>query len=241
MDINEKLAARRAELAIETEQEKKIVINANEKLAEHQYLEGMVKKFENARQFKKDAIIVDASKEHALGLKQIIMQDYLRYKNSELVGVIGKLKHTIQHREMCERKELSEVDIVNIIFKMSIDLRSHINKFEAAGQHDSANAMKLEMNVLDNYLSSAPSPELIKNTNDVSLGEVERSEKKNETLYKPQSAPVIPKTARYEMNPVWGILMMGIALFSGNIVWLFLGLGLAIFAVVWNISENKSN
>lgn len=231
MDINEKLAARRMELAIEAEKEKKAGVVASEELAT---------KDEYPRQFEKDSISLDEARP-AIGLKQLIMQDYLRYQNSPRLAAIGRLKSTIQASEMFGHKELSDVDIVNIILKKVTYLRNQINELEAAGQHDLVDAMKLEMNVLNNYLPSELPTEFIKTANDVNLAEVEQSAKKNETLDKPQPAPVIPKKSRDEMNPIWGVVMTLIGLFSGNVVMIFLGVGLSILAVLFNMNEKKSN
>lgn len=42
-----------------------------------------------------------------------------------------------------------------------------------------------------------------------------------------------------KFNPIWGIIIFIIGLFSGKILAIFIGLGLAIFAVLSNIAENQ--
>jgi uncharacterized protein YqeY len=58
----------------------------------------------------------------------------------------------MKQREVDERIELTDADILTIIDKMQKQRRDSINQYEAANRHDLADVEKFEMTVLQTYL-----------------------------------------------------------------------------------------
>jgi uncharacterized protein len=90
-----------------------------------------------------------------MSLKQQISEDMktaMRAKETARLGAIRLLLAAMKQREVDERIELTDADIVAIIEKMLKQRRDSISQFEAAGRTDLADAEKFEVSVLQAYM-----------------------------------------------------------------------------------------
>ncbi len=90
-----------------------------------------------------------------MSLKQQITDDMktaMRAKDAARLGAIRLLLAAMKQREVDERIELSDADIVAIIEKMNKQRRDSISQYEAAGRQDLADVEKFEMSVLAAYM-----------------------------------------------------------------------------------------
>jgi uncharacterized protein YqeY len=90
-----------------------------------------------------------------MSLKQQISDDMktaMRAKETARLGAIRLLLAAMKQREVDERIELSDADILAIIDKMLKQRRDSISQYEAAGRQDLAEIEKFEMGVLQTYM-----------------------------------------------------------------------------------------
>ena len=90
-----------------------------------------------------------------MSLKQQFTEDMkaaMRAGDAARLGAIRLLLAAIKQREVDERIELSDTDVVAIIEKMNKQRRDSISQYEAAGRQDLADVEKFEMSVLANYM-----------------------------------------------------------------------------------------
>jgi uncharacterized protein YqeY len=90
-----------------------------------------------------------------MSLKQQISEDMktaMRAKETARLGAIRLLLAAMKQREVDERIELTDADILSIIDKMLKQRRDSISQFEAAGRTDLADAEKFEVSVLQAYM-----------------------------------------------------------------------------------------
>ncbi|KXS32324.1 MAG: aspartyl-tRNA amidotransferase subunit B [Candidatus Gallionella acididurans] len=90
-----------------------------------------------------------------MSLKQQITEDMkaaMRAKDAARLGAIRLLLAAMKQREVDERVELSDADVVAIIEKMNKQRRDSISQYEAAGRQDLADVEKFEMSVLAEYM-----------------------------------------------------------------------------------------
>jgi uncharacterized protein YqeY len=90
-----------------------------------------------------------------MSLKQKITDDMkaaMRAKETARLGAIRLLLAAMKQREVDERIELSDADVIAIIEKMNKQRRDSISQFEAAGRQDLADIEKFEMSVLAAYM-----------------------------------------------------------------------------------------
>lgn len=93
-----------------------------------------------------------------MSLKQQITDDMksaMRAKETARLGAIRLLLAAMKQREVDERIELTDTDIIAIIEKMNKQRRDSISQYEAAGRLELADVEKFEMSVLQNYLPQA--------------------------------------------------------------------------------------
>ena len=76
----------------------------------------------------------------------------MRAKDSARLSTIRLLLAAIKQREVDERKELSDADVLGVIEKMIKQRRESIAQFEKASRSDLADAEKFEVGVLSAYL-----------------------------------------------------------------------------------------
>lgn len=90
-----------------------------------------------------------------MSLKQQINEDMktaMRAKDTARLGTIRLLLAAIKQREVDERIELSDADVLSVIEKMLKQRRDSISQFEAAGRQELADAEKFEVSVLQGYM-----------------------------------------------------------------------------------------
>ena len=90
-----------------------------------------------------------------LSLKQHITDDMkvaMRAKDTARLGAIRLLLAAMKQKEVDERIELSDADVLSIIEKMMKQRRESVALYEPAGRQDLADAEKFEMGVLSAYL-----------------------------------------------------------------------------------------
>jgi uncharacterized protein YqeY len=90
-----------------------------------------------------------------MSLKQQISEDMktaMRARETARLGAIRLLLAAMKQREVDERIELSDSDIVSIIEKMIKQRRDSISQFEAASRQELADAEKFEIAVLQTYM-----------------------------------------------------------------------------------------
>jgi uncharacterized protein YqeY len=90
-----------------------------------------------------------------MSLKQQITEDMktaMRAKDTARLGAIRLLLAAMKQREVDERIELSDTDVLVIIEKMNKQRRDSISQYEAAGRQDLADVEKFEMSVLRTYM-----------------------------------------------------------------------------------------
>ena len=93
-----------------------------------------------------------------MSLKTRITEDMktaMRAKDSARLGAIRLLQAAIKQREVDERIELDDAQVIAVIEKMLKQRRDSISQYEAAGRQDLADAEKYEINVLQDYLPQA--------------------------------------------------------------------------------------
>ena len=90
-----------------------------------------------------------------MSLKATITEDMktaMRAKDSARLGAIRLLLAAIKQREVDERIELNDADIIAAIEKMLKQRRDSITAYESANRHDLADVEKFEVTVLQTYL-----------------------------------------------------------------------------------------
>jgi uncharacterized protein len=80
------------------------------------------------------------------------MKNAMRAKDSERLGTIRLLQAAIKQREVDERIELTDADVISVIEKMLKQRRDSITAYESANRIDLADIEKAEVVVLQAYL-----------------------------------------------------------------------------------------
>jgi len=90
-----------------------------------------------------------------MSLKQQITEDMknaMRARDTARLGAIRLLLAAMKQREVDERIELSDTDVIVIIEKMIKQRRDSISQFEAANRQELADIEKFEIAVLQTYM-----------------------------------------------------------------------------------------
>ena len=90
-----------------------------------------------------------------MSLKQQITEDMktaMRAKESVRLGAIRLLLSAIKQREVDERIDLTDADVISVIEKMLKQRRDSIAAFELAKRDDLADIEKFEVSVLQTYM-----------------------------------------------------------------------------------------
>ena len=90
-----------------------------------------------------------------MSLKQQITDDMktaMRARDTVRLGAIRLLLAAMKQREVDERIELTDADVVAIIEKMLKQRRDSISQYEAAKRQDLADIEKFEITVLQTYM-----------------------------------------------------------------------------------------
>jgi uncharacterized protein YqeY len=80
------------------------------------------------------------------------MKDAMRAKAAARLSTIRLLLAAIKQREVDERKDLSDADVVAVIDRMLKQRKDSITQFEAGKRLDLADAERAEMALLETYL-----------------------------------------------------------------------------------------
>jgi uncharacterized protein len=80
------------------------------------------------------------------------MKTAMRAKDSVRLGAIRLLLAAIKQREVDERIELTDADVISVIEKMLKQRRDSIAAFELANRTDLADIEKFEVSVLQTYM-----------------------------------------------------------------------------------------
>lgn len=83
------------------------------------------------------------------------MKNAMRAKDTARLGAIRLLQAAIKQREVDERIELDDTQVVEAIEKMLKQRRDSISQYEAAGRNDLVDVEKFEVSVLQEYLPVA--------------------------------------------------------------------------------------
>ncbi|HEY3301248.1 MAG TPA: GatB/YqeY domain-containing protein [Methylophilaceae bacterium] len=83
------------------------------------------------------------------------MKNAMRAKDSARLSAIRLLQAAIKQREVDERIELSDDQVIEAIEKMLKQRRDSIAAYESANRHDLADVEKFEVTVLQEYLPQA--------------------------------------------------------------------------------------
>ena len=100
------------------------------------------------------------------------VKDAMRAKASERLGTLRFLQAAIKQREIDERKDLNDADVIAIIEKQIKQRRESIAAFEQAGRTETAAQETAEMAVLKEFLPQAASDADIAAAIDAAVAEV---------------------------------------------------------------------
>jgi uncharacterized protein len=92
-----------------------------------------------------------------MSLRERITEDMktaMRAKDSERLSALRLLLAAIKQREVDERIELTDTDVVGIIDKMLKQRRDSIRQYASAGRRDLVDAEEFEVAVLTGYMPS---------------------------------------------------------------------------------------
>ena len=90
-----------------------------------------------------------------MSLKERVTEDVktaMRAKDADKLSTLRLLLAAIKQREVDERIQLTDTDVVTVIDKMLKQRRDSIAQFEPAGRQDLADKEKFEMTVLEAYM-----------------------------------------------------------------------------------------
>jgi uncharacterized protein YqeY len=110
-----------------------------------------------------------------MNLKERITEDMkaaMRAKDSERLGTIRMLLAAVKQKEVDERIEVDDVQLVGIVDKLIKQRKDAISQFTAAGRQDLADKESAELAVLEVYLPARLSPEEIDAAVAAIVGEV---------------------------------------------------------------------
>jgi hypothetical protein len=110
-----------------------------------------------------------------MNLKERITEDMkaaMRAKDSERLGTIRMLLAAVKQKEVDERIEVDDAQLVGIVDKLIKQRKDAISQFTAAGRQDLADKESAELSVLEVYLPARLSPEEIDAAVAAIVGEV---------------------------------------------------------------------
>ena len=90
-----------------------------------------------------------------MSLKAQITEDMkaaMRAKDAQRLGAIRLLLAAMKQREVDERIELTDADVLAIIEKMLKQRRDSVTQYEAGGRQDLADVEKFEIGILSGYM-----------------------------------------------------------------------------------------
>jgi uncharacterized protein len=99
------------------------------------------------------------------------MKAAMRAKESARLSAIRLVLSGIKQREVDERKELSDADVVAVIEKMIKQRRESIAQYEKAARKDLADVEKFELELLSGYLPQQMSDQEVSQAVDAAIAE----------------------------------------------------------------------
>ena len=93
-----------------------------------------------------------------MSLKARIIDDMktaMRAKDAQRLSAIRLLLAAIKQREVDERKDMSDTDVISVIEKMIKQRRDSIEQFQKGGRQDLVDVEQFEMSVLQAYMPQA--------------------------------------------------------------------------------------
>ena len=99
------------------------------------------------------------------------MKAAMRAKDAPRLSAIRLILAAVKQREVDERKDLTDADIVTVLDKMGKQRRDSISQYDAAGRQDLADAERFELNLLQEYMPKALSDAEIEQAVDLALAE----------------------------------------------------------------------
>ena len=109
-----------------------------------------------------------------MSLKEKLSEDMkaaMRAKDAPRLSAIRLILAAVKQREVDERKDLTDADIVAVLDKMGKQRRDSISQYDAAGRQDLADAERFELNLLQEYMPKALSDAEIEQAVDAALAE----------------------------------------------------------------------
>jgi len=80
------------------------------------------------------------------------MKEAMKAKDAQRLGALRLLLAAVKQREVDERAELGDAEVLSVIDKMVKQRRDSIAQYEAAGREDLASQERFEIEVLSAYL-----------------------------------------------------------------------------------------
>jgi hypothetical protein len=99
------------------------------------------------------------------------MKAAMRAKDAPRLSAIRLILAAVKQREVDERKDLTDADIVAVLDKMGKQRRDSIAQYDAAGRQDLADAERFELNLLQEYMPKALSDAEVEEAVDAALAE----------------------------------------------------------------------
>src|SRR5690606_27027412 len=100
------------------------------------------------------------------------MKNAMRAKDAPRLGTLRLVQAAIKQKEVDERRELSDADIVAILEKQVKQRRESIVAYEQAGRTETADQEKAEIVVLQEFLPQAADEAEVQAVIDAALAEV---------------------------------------------------------------------
>jgi uncharacterized protein len=99
------------------------------------------------------------------------MKTAMRAKDAPRLSTIRLILSGIKQREVDERKDLTDADVVSVIEKMIKQRRESIAQYEQAQRKDLADAEKFELGILSGYLPQQMSDAEVSQAVDAAIAE----------------------------------------------------------------------
>jgi uncharacterized protein len=99
------------------------------------------------------------------------MKAAMRAKDAARLGAVRLILAAIKQREVDERKELTDADVVAVIEKMIKQRRESIVQYEKAARKDLADVEKFELELLSGYLPKQMSDAEVSQAVDAAIAE----------------------------------------------------------------------
>ncbi len=87
------------------------------------------------------------------------MKSAMKEKDKKRLSIIRMARAAIKDKEINERKDLSDEEVIEVLAKLVKQSRESISEYKAAGREDKVVELKNEINVLQEYLPEQLSDE----------------------------------------------------------------------------------